>query len=218
MVTQAASYVRRARAGDENAMAMLYRIGEEARKGNPRVTAAFAACKEYIDRNPAQPFVLGAEPPIVADSPKQAASTALVVDPPKVNPELRKPVLPRGIFDRLFDPDYFAVVIVRACQYRNGLPAAAAVLAAGPTLTNPVIHELGVRNFGTDEPAAIFFHGVKFSGEDAWSEVAPHLDIPLRRCLAVGQCIGRARKIQALRQPNSRISQYSEVAGWELGE
>jgi hypothetical protein len=98
------------------------------------------------------------------------------------------------------------------------MPAAAAVLASGPLLTNPVIQDLGTANFGSEEPAAVFFHGVRFPTEASWKEVAPHLDPPMRRCLAVGQCVGRARRLQAVRMPRSRISGYSEVAGWELGE
>lgn len=223
LADRAATFVRRARAGDQNAAAMLRRIGEEARRGaSERAVAAFRVAKEYIDRHPATPFVLGAEPAVIADTPQSrapAASTAIVVRPkPKVDPELRKPILPRGIFDKLFDPDSFALTVIRACQYRNGLPAAAVVLAAGPLLTNPVIHQIGTTNFGSDESSAVFFHGVKFPEEEAWIEVAPHLDIPLRRCLAIGQCVGRARKIQAVRMPRSPISNYSPVAGWELGE
>ncbi len=217
-----ASLVRRARAGDENAMGLITRVGQEARKGNnPRAQAAFAALKEFIDKNPAQDFVLGAEP-VIMDPPSPTAIQKAVPDTEitvrRVDPELRKPPVPRGLFDRLFDPEYFALVIIRACQYRNGLPAAAALLAAGPALTNPVVHQLGLTNFGSEESTACFFHGVKFSSEASWDEVAPHLDPPLRRCLAIGQCVGRARKIQAVRQPNSSISAYSPVAGWELGE
>lgn len=220
----AASLVRRARAGDENAMALITRVGEEARKGsNPRARASFAALKDFIDRNPAQPFVLGTEQVAIMDPPNSKAIQKSVPAPEEIavkreSGEARKPPVPRGLFDRLFDPEYFALVIIRACQYRDGMPAAAAILASGPPLTNAAIHQLGLSNFGSDESTACFFHGVKFSGEDSWSEVAPHLDPTLRRCLAIGQCVGRARKIQAVRQPNSSISAYSQVAGWELGE
>lgn len=216
LVSQSAAYVRRARAGDENAMAMIRRVGEEARKGNQRAAQSFAIIKSYIEQNPARPFQLGAEPVVIAEGSlgSKVADTPVV----KVNPELRKPPLPRGIFERLFDPDFFAIVIVRACQYRNGLPAAAAVLASGPALTNNAIRQIGTSNFGSEESTGVFYHGVKFPDEKAWGEIAPHLDLPLRRCLAIGQCVGRARKIQAVRLPNSTITQYSDVAGWELGE
>ncbi len=33
-----------------------------------------------------------------------------------------------------------------------------------------------------------------------------------------GKVVGMARMIQAVRMPNSRISDYSPTVGWELGE
>lgn len=222
IVAHTSSLVRRARAGDENAMALITRVGEEARKGNARAKQASVAIAEFIDKNPAKDFTLGGEP-VIMDPPSEKAIVAAVPTPEDIkvrreSGEAKKPPIPRGLFDRIFDPEYFALIIIRACQYRNGLPAAAAILASGPALTNPAVHQLGISNFGSEESTATFFHGVKFSSEDAWHEVAPHLDPPLRRCLAIGQCVGRARKIQAVRQPNSSISAFSPVAGWELGE
>lgn len=209
---QSAALVRRARAGDENAMATLVRIGEEARKGtNARAQAAFAAVKRFIDQNPAKDFVLGAEPPAIAQP-------AELQPPPQIDPELRKPPLPRGALDSLFDSDQFAIVVLNATRYRHGLNAAAAVLAAGPLLTQDVVQELGLSQFGSDESSAVFFHGVKNSSEQAWRETAPQLDAPMRRCLAIGQCVGRARRIQAVRTAGMPISVLSPVAGWELGE
>ena len=224
LVDQAASLVRRTRAGDQNAQATIYRIGEESRKGhNPRAASIALAIKRYIEKNPPKDFVLGAEPALLANSPDGGQSTALAVraEPAKLTAaqiEAKKPPVPRGLFDKLFDPELFALVVVRACGYRNGLPAAAVVLATGPLLTSPVVQQLGISQFGSDEASAIFFHGVKFCGDDPWAEVAPHLDPFMKRCLAVGQCVGRARKIQAVRMPKSSISSYSPVAGWECGE
>lgn len=207
---QVPSLVRRARAGDENAMAVIARIGQEARKGGERAKVAFVAVQKYIEGNPAQPFQLGTEAAVVMETPKPAEV--------KRDPELDKPKLPRGIFEGLFDPDSFALVVLRACQYRHGLSATAVVLASGPMLTNPVIHEMGLSNFGSQESSALFFHGVQNPDEKTWMQVAPYLDGTARRCLAIGQCVGRARRIQAVRMPRSRIGAYSEVAGWELGE
>ena len=244
--SQAAAYVRRARAGDENAMAMLARIGQEARQGqNARASAAYAAIKEYIEKNPAQNFTLGSEKALVLDPPKPgrvekvatsaSSSNALArrgsaevarsrARPSQAalahrtaNAESRKPPLPRGIFDGLFDPEYLTLTIVRACAYRHGLPAAAVVLASGPLLTKAAVEAIA-GTFTSEESVGCFLHGVRFSGEEAWQEVAPYLDDPLRRCLAVGQCVGRARKIQAVRMAQTPITAYSEVAGWELGE
>lgn len=233
-VDQAASLVRRSRAGDQNAQATIYRIGEESRKGsrNGRIAAMASAIKQYMEAHPATDFQLGGEgPAIIATSEKSSSppsralatvsktSTAVISSEARAKAaEMRKPVLPRGIFNQLFDPECFGLVIVRACQYRNGLPAAAVVLASGPPLTGHAIRELGYSQFSSDEASSIFFYGVKFHGEEAWNEVAPHLDAPLRRCLAIGQCVGRARRLQAVRVPRSQISAYSPTAGWELGE
>jgi len=232
LVDRAASLVRRTRAGDQNAQATIYGIGEEARKNkNRRVVEMAAAIKRYMESHPFAEFTLGAEPAIIVDTPLSSArptrsegsSTALATRQSasmqrRPNPEAKKPLLPRGILDQLFDPELFALVVIRACGYRDGLAAAATVLAAGPPLTSPVIRELGYSQFGSDEASSIFFHGVKYPGKETWDEVAPHLDVPLRRCLAVGQCVGRARNLQAVRQRGSSISAYSPVAGWELGE
>lgn len=211
LIEQSAAIVVRARAGDQNALATILKVGESARAGGSRAMAAFNTIKHYIEAHPATEFVLGADAPAVMDTPD-----APIVKAP--DPELRKPTLPQGIFDRIFDPEYFALCIIRACGYRHGLPAAATILAAGPPLTAPVIAHIGNSQFQSDESTATFFHGVRFCGEDNWRQIAPQLDPPLRRCLAIGQCVGRARKLQMVRQPGSRIGAYSEVAGWELGE
>lgn len=213
-----ASLVRRSRAGDQNATAMITRVGEEARKGNPKASQTAAAIRQFIEGNPAQDFVLGGEPALVMDPPANDSTAIVPVKPTRAEMERKKPVLPRGIFDRLFDPEHTAVTIVRACGYRNGLPAAAAALASGPPLTNNVVAQFGAENFGSEESTTLFFYGLRFSGDEDWEEVARHFDMPLRRCLAIGQCFGRARKLQAIRQRGSSISAYAPVAGWELGE
>ena len=48
----AGSLVRRARSGDQNAMALLKHIGENAKQGNGKARYALKAVKEYIDQNP----------------------------------------------------------------------------------------------------------------------------------------------------------------------
>jgi len=213
MASEAASLVRRSRAGDQNAQALIAMVGREARKGVPRARTAFELLRQYIDANPPQEFALGTEPALVMDPPK----VSLVKTKPakKMDPELRKPPLPRGSLEGLFYPDQMAICILRACAYRHGLQGAAVVLAGGPPLTNDRVEEIGSSNFGKDTDE--FFYGVRFCGEGAWKEVAPSLDLMGQQCLAVGQCIGRARKIQALRR-GGRISSVSPTVGWELGE
>jgi hypothetical protein len=216
----AASLVRRSRAGDQNATAMLYRIGEEARKGVQRAVQAFQAVQEYLDSHPAEPFVLGSEPAVIMETPQAGSALALVESAPVTAKQIeaRKPPLPRGIFDRLFDPEWAALTIIKACQYRDGLAATAVVLASGPPFTNVAVRQFGATQFGSDESTQLFFHGVRFSDDDSWNEVAPHIEPALKRCLAIGQCVGRARKIQQVRERDSSISAFSPTIGWELGE
>lgn len=231
LAQQIPSYVRRARAGDQNAQALLARVGQEARKGNPRVQPAYTALKTYIERNPPEDFQLGAENAIVMTPPAAAPanSNALARRAPsvvvpasahaRVNAiESKKPRLPRGYLDGIFDPDQFILTVIRACNYRHGMQGAAVVLATGPLLTKQRIQEIALSQFGSDQASAIFAHGVTNPSYEEWAAVAPHLDPVLRKCFAVGQCVGRARKIQAVRMPKVPISVYSEVAGWELGE
>ncbi len=216
---KAVELVRRARAGDQNAMGMIKQIGGAARqkpsaaitpKDRDRIArarAAFAAIRRYIETHPATAAAAGL---FGADSRLAAA--------PKRDPELAKPMLPKGIFDALFDPERFEIIVVRACKYRHGLPAAAVVLASGPPLVMETVNEIGLSTFGSDARTACFIHGVRFCGEQDWAKAAPSLDGPQRRALVVGQCVGRARRLQMLRQPNSQIGRYAPSIGWELGE
>lgn len=231
MVDQAASLVRRARAGDQNAEATIYEIGRRARGGHPVATQAFAFVKRFIDTNPATEYTLGDEGPLVLPTAEmQAPSRAMVrasatgvsatSQRPVIrkDPEMRKSPLPPGALQGLRDQESFALCIVDACKYRHGLKAASVVLSNGPLLTNNRIARLGQVNFGHDESRQAFFQGVQFCGENDWMRLAPGMESNLQRCMAIGQCVGRARRLQAVRMPRSRISMYNDAVGWELGE
>jgi hypothetical protein len=222
---QAAALVRRARAGDQNAMALILEIGRAARAGaNARAKAAYAMLKKYIDRNPAAPtegglFGFGGDVPSVPAAPGGLLEVRSARGPVAAAPAVVKPPLPRGTFDRIFDPDAFPVVVIRACRYRDGLAAAAVVLASGPIFTPPTVQEIGLSTFGSEETSACFFHGVKCCTDADLREAASGFkEAYLRRPFVVGQCVGRAWRIQAVRRPGSRIGMYAPIAGWELGE
>jgi hypothetical protein len=219
-IAQAAgSLVRRARAGDEVAAAILFKTGERARKGDPRAKAAFATAQAYIAQHPAEKFTLVREPAIIMHTHGASTNEAAAIVPVRRDPSASRPPLPPGIFGDLHDPTMATPTIVRAAEHQKGLDAAAAVLAAGPLLTGEAIAKWCKRDFGTDPShARAFMHGVQFSGEDEWKAVAPRLALPARKCLAVGQCVGRARALQAVRLGEGRISDHRPVAGWELGE
>lgn len=205
---QAAALVRRTRAGDQNAWATIYRVGEEARKGQPTARRAFAAIQNFIDTTPAEEFMLGGEPPIVMDTPAAQQQDA----------ERSKQSLPRGALDDIYDTDVTARVIAGAWRFKHGMNAAALVLAGGPPLNAGLIAEIAQKAFQDPQSQRLYLYGVQYSSEEEWKQIAPRLDVANRLCLMIGQCVGRARKLQMLRSPKGNVSDYSSVAGWELGE
>jgi hypothetical protein len=213
-----AEFVARSRAGDQNATATIRRVGEEARRGNPRARTAYAAFQAYIHSHPASDFVLGTESPLVASQGGESVAVPVTAIVEHRDPEMRKPVLPRGAFDQLFNPQAFVLVVLNACRFRHGLDAASVVLAAGPPIKDSTVKNIAESNFGSAESRRAFVNGVRFSDDNAWREMSVGLEPSLKRCLVIGQCVGRARRIQAVRMPRSRIGEYSEVAGWEFGE
>jgi hypothetical protein len=77
-------------------------------------------------------------------------------------------------------------------------------LSHGPILSNPRIAGIA-SHFGAEGDS--FLYGVARPGVRAVSEAHHH-----------GKVVGMARKLQAVRMPGSRISDYSPMVGWELGE
>jgi hypothetical protein len=55
----AASLVIRSREGDQNAMGILFMIGEQARKGNDKAMRAMRAVQQYIKQHPNRPVIAG---------------------------------------------------------------------------------------------------------------------------------------------------------------
>ncbi len=215
LASTAASLVTRARAGDQNAAAMIRRVGEEARQGNnSKASAAYAAIERFIKKNAAREFVLGAEDEPEPSNDSIVAAASVV----QTDPEANKPAMPPGALDGILDPETFVTAVLGACRYRHGLNAAALVLASGPPLTKDAVEGICASNFEGDEGRQLFAHGVRFSSDLDWRRAAPSLQPHHRRCLAIGQCVGRARRIQMVRQPGSPISRAWPSIGWELGE
>jgi hypothetical protein len=82
----------------------------------------------------------------------------------------------------------------------------AVALANGPLLHDLKVADVGAC-FGADDDFHDFISGVVHPSHPAVSDAHQH-----------GKVIGMARKIQAVRMPGSRISDYSPTVGWELGE
>jgi hypothetical protein len=222
--SDAGARVRRARNYDQNAIAEIAAIGMAARHGNPIAKRMYAATEAYIRQNPP-----GRGNGIIDDigfaregesAPPVAPIAALAVRQPSRPPPATAavPPLPPGALDGIEDPEKMEEIILKAFGHRDGLAACALALASGRQLTGQVVNEMGLSCFPTDWQSKCFFHGAEFSSEKDFLELAPHIDVPGRRALVVGQCIGYARRLQALRLPGSLISHFDPAVGWELGE
>lgn len=84
--------------------------------------------------------------------------------------------------------------------------AKAVYLANGPLLHNGKVADVAA-SFGAENDSRAFIAGVVFPTHPAVSPAHHH-----------GKVVGMARKLQALRMPGSKISDYSATVGWELGE
>lgn len=220
VAAEAAARVQRARSGDQNAMAELYVIGERARRGDRAAKRLYDAAAGYIKQNPSgrensRVDDIGFAPPeeTSAVAPRPAAPRAK-----SAPPSAAVAPLPVGALSGLALDERLPDALARAAGYRDGLAACVLVLAAGEVLHNRAVNEWGLSLFPNDVQSACFFHGVEFSGEKAYAELAPHVDAPARKALLAGQCVGQARRLQALRLDGSLVSHFDPAIGWELGE
>jgi hypothetical protein len=232
----AAALVNRARVGDQNAAALIKKVGKIVRGEVPgnsgKAKKAFASIQKFLAANPVIPGTGapnkggqfgygGTVSPTIPPAPQALMDTSFSGDSGEGSRSRQQkqelPTLPKGAFDKLFDPDRFQGIVVAACRYRCGLDAAAVVLAAGPTLSKEDVSGLGMSGFGSEAATQAFFMGVKYPLERDLPRMK-NLDAVLKRAFVVGQCVGRAWRIQAVRRPGSRIGLWSSGAGWELGE
>jgi hypothetical protein len=149
------SVVRRARNGDQNAMALIALVRDNAQAGDQKARASYELLCEYVRCNPVEN---GSAPP--------------------------------------FNP-------------RIGADAVA--LSHGPKLLNPRIERLLSRFNGEGREAIL--HGLRNP-----SAPSPSRRPDINSAVRMGQIVGQARKLQAVREPGSSIAKFDTNVGWELGE
>ena len=192
--TMTASVVRRARNGDQNAMALIALIRDNAAKGHPRAVESFEHLKEYVRCNPvdgSNPRI-GYEPDYVALT--QAPGTRWAGD-----------ALGYG------DPDYVALTQAPGTRWAGDSTYPDAVaLSHGPKLTNPRIGEFLSRFAGEEQQAVAF--GIKHRAHASERAKSPKI----ARAIRMGKIVGQARGIQAVRERGSNIKAFDVNVGWEL--
>lgn len=196
----AAELVDRARDGDQNAMALLQRIGENAKRGNPRARMAAYLCDAYIRNHP--PGSFGADPG--RQRVHVSGLLGTVTQAIKTRPE---PVEYSSALHALL-PGVLAVVD----------PSDAAVIVSnGPDLTDKENSRISaiLAAFHSDEEKKAFVAGAR---TDALKTVLAKVSTNAKAACAIGYIIGLARRIQLVRLPNTPISVFSKDVAWELGD
>jgi hypothetical protein len=183
--------VERARAGDQNAMAILQMVGDNARQGQPKARAALGAVQRYIADNPA-PLANWAE----------GAEVIGILKNPE-NPD-------DGLFETLLSlPQYEDARLVHT---------ACVVLSFHEPWTKSRIRALdGLMEPGCDEQRQ-FRMGIENAGDakvigPAMRSLPPELE----GFLCAGHCIGTARKIQLARREDVPLSAFCRDFEFELG-
>lgn len=192
----AAELVDRARDGDQNAMALLQRVGENARRGVPRAQVAFSLCQEYMNTH--GPNTFGAERRQVRGLLGTVSNAIKTRAEPLEYSSALHALLP-GILS-VVDPSDAAVIIANGPQlYGKDNERLSAILAAFPT----------------DDERKAFTSGASTDYvEKALQKVTP----PLKPACAIGYIVGLARRIQLVRLPETPISAFSKDVAWELGD
>lgn len=189
----AAQLIDRARQGDQNAIALICQVRDNAKKGLPRAIKAYKAMMRYAKTHPVKAKVsyVGAESQ--SEEIEELANdiiTSFGTD------------YVTAVTDKL--PDLFSVSV----------PMAIYAAVNGPSLL-PGDGDLflSVRKALTPESDKAFMVGYKY-GTKALSSVPGDL----RDAFLLGHVLGTARRIQAVRLPDMPISVLAPKTGFELGE
>lgn len=188
IIVEARELVCRAREGDQNAMGMLVAVRSSAKAGSPRAKAAQAAVNAYQASNP---------PPaktVAVGADGEACLQALKFRGPLVA-RLELFTLPR--------------------MGKKARDAGAVVLSQGPALTPPRVSQIAGEI--EDETAAQVFW-MAFLNPLAAARVVQGAPPTVRQIAATGLLVRDAMKLQRLRDPRSKIADFSPAVGWELGE
>jgi hypothetical protein len=203
--------VERARAGDQVAQATLQLVGENAQKGVPRAVLTHKITLEVLDENPPKIGHLSGD--IGSDLPARK--------------------------DRFLQRKFYSVIGAEEPEeYGTGVAAmlplvgwcGVVTLANGPSLLRTGRARAVAQNLPSPQEKDAFCTGRKYCTELSTmvSWYANHLSADqmlgiatnptMKTALLLGVAFGMAQKIQAVRQPDSRISDFDPATGWEFGE
>ena len=196
---EARDHVERARLGDQNAIATLVEVRENAKKGDPRAKYVHAVALDYAKNKPVlESFSPGAE----------MANTSA--------PHLERVlgVVGQGGERASADPLGYAIILA-ACLPAAGvnLPTAI-VLANGPPLFRSRIESVAGA-FGSDDERQAFLSAA--SGRLPHRDRLSEFPLAIRHALGAGAVVAKARRLQALRHEPTPLGQIDRHLAAELG-
>lgn len=186
--------VIRSRAGDQVATAQIERIGQNAKEKLARAVKSSRMIADYIKENPVSN--VGWSPIVITDSRRDKRLRTKFVNIAG-SEDLQE--YGASVLSLLPTVGWFGVV----------------ALANGPSLLKTGRAKAIARSFTNPEEKHAFCFGRKYCDDPDFLAVA---HAPLRQALDLGIKFGWAQKIQRVREPDSRISDFDPAAGWELGE
>ncbi len=182
--------VQRARAGEQNAMAILDMVGRNAKHGDPKAVSAHALILEYIRKKPI----------------KHGGT---------IGSEVAKTL---GVLRHNNPIEHTVDALTKLPSYadEDAINAACVLLANGAPLNKSKVKT--VDSFFQGQNQAVFRFGYSFSSEgDKLGSAIKQLDGKGMGVLCAGHCIGTARKIQLARLSNVPVSVLGSDIAWEIG-
>jgi hypothetical protein len=188
----AAELVQRARNFDQNSMAMLKEVADNAARGDPTAQSALRHVKEYIATHPAEEAI---EAMGITD--EAARALGVLKDPRNAPATLVK-----------------ALATLPTVGVKEDVTTACSILAVGPLLTDEVLSSLCAAA-GPWKSTVAF--GIECAGDEgklaaANREVTPHGGAGY---LCAGHCLGMARRIQEAASGN--VAAIGAEVAWEMG-
>jgi len=194
--------VIRTRAGDQVAIAVIFNIGQNAKAGNPRSIKAKRYIEECIARIPLRSTIdyrlstidsfSGQQP--IAHSHLHKALTRVVV-----------------AGDENYGQDI--ITLLPAAGWRGVI-----LLANGPSLIKTGKVRAVAQTIPDPSHRHAFCTGQRYAGRAYDISERRRLDPQVKAALELGEAFGLAQKVQAVRRPEARISDFDPETGWELGE
>lgn len=181
--------VDRSRAGDQNAIAMICEIRDNAARGEKRAKATHDAIGQYIKSNPVS---VGDDSE--ADSMACDAMAGFGSESETYEEVVLKKVAP---------------------LVKKDVKKAVSTLANGPSLIRgyPTLIDSICENMSDDEQKAFCFGAFKTKMALQAMRGMPH---ECQHALILGYVLGKARDIQIVRLPNTSVTGQSIAAGMEL--